>query len=213
MAPLGGSRERSALKSMARPSRPRQPPYLLPRTPAVTARKPRQPRSRPQLAAWALLAMCAGCTRVEETWYDSGVLRSRGPVDVLSGERHGEWLFQHPNGEPKERGSYEHGLRTGVWTQWFPDGQPRSRGLRVPDRASGSSPRQGPWIFWHENGIVAARGIYERGSREGIWELSIDDGGLDGDHSGVHHEGVLLGMPERSATDDTDEAGAPAKQD
>lgn len=175
--------------------------------------KPRPERRLPRSLVGLLLAACVGCTRIEETWYDSGVLRSRGPVDIFGGERHGEWIFQHPNGEPKERGRYDHGLRTGTWTQWFPDGQARSRGLRVPDRATGTSPRHGPWIFWHENGIVAARGIYEHGSREGLWELSIDDGGLDGDHSGVHHEGRLLGLPEGGDDtldgDDDPEGGEP----
>lgn len=159
-----------------------------------------------------VLAVLASCTRLEESYYDNGVLRSRGQVDVPGGERHGEWMFQHPNGEPKERGSYEHGLRTGVWTQWYPDGQPRSRGARQPDRATASSPRHGPWIFWHENGIVAARGVYDRGSREGCWELSIVDGGLDGDHSGVHHEGVLLGVPPGGREDD-DEAAPASSED
>lgn len=153
-----------------------------------------------------LSLLLGGCyTRTEEQWYDNGVLRSRGPVHAWSGLRHGEWIFQHANGEPKERGAYAHGYRVGVWTQWYPDGQLRARGGRIPDPASGSSPRHGPWVYWHENGIPAARGIYERGLSEGVWERTLDDGGLDGDHSGVHHQGELLGFPVAGAPKDDQE--------
>ncbi len=163
-----------------------------------------------------LCASLAACDRMVEAHWDTGVLRSRGALDWKDGEREGEWVFHYPNGERRESGSYEDGRRVGQWTQWYPNGQLRSRGERRPS-PEGPSWREGPWTYWHENGIVAARGIHRRGLREGVWEMSIDSGGLDGDGSGLYHAGVRVDAPSGVASVDSDagmmadEAGSQSK--
>jgi hypothetical protein len=62
----------------------------------------------------------------------------------------------------------------------------------VYDPETNTSPREGPWTFWHQNGAIAARGIYRLGRREGAWEFSLDDGRLDGDRSGLYHDDEKL---------------------
>ncbi|MEY2805796.1 MAG: hypothetical protein RIR65_213 [Planctomycetota bacterium] len=148
-----------------------------------------------------LLAVPSACDRRVEAHWDSGVLRSRGAVDGLDGEREGEWIFHYPNGERREGGRYEDGRRVGVWVQWYPNGQLRSRGERRPS-PEGPSWREGPWTYWHENGIVAARGIHRNGLREGQWEMSIDTGGLDGLGSGLYHAGERIDAPSTAPGDD-----------
>ena len=52
--------------------------------------------------------------------------------------------------------------------------------------------REGVWILWHENGMEAARGVFRGGLREGRWEYTNRDGGLDGVLSGEYHQDVKL---------------------
>jgi antitoxin component YwqK of YwqJK toxin-antitoxin module len=78
------------------------------------------------------------------------------------------------------------------WTQWYPNAQRRSRGRRAWDEASHSSPREGTWTFWYENGVVLGQGLYHAGRREGHWDYSLDDGTLDGDRTGEYHDDLRL---------------------
>lgn len=113
-------------------------------------------------------------------------------MTLVGGAPTGTWRWFHPNGELRERGTYEDGHRAGVWTQWWSNGQRRSQGLRAWNPGTRTSEREGPWTFWHQNGTVAGRGVYRCGRREGHWEASIDDGSLDGDASGEFHDGERI---------------------
>ena len=135
----------------------------------------------------ALLALLPlACARVVRTWPD-GTKRAEGRLAWLAEVEDGFWTYWYPNGVLREQGRYDRGRRTSVWVQWFPNGQRRSEGRRSWIEATRASEREGPWIFWHENGTVRARGTFRAGAREGRWDYSLDDGGLDGLQSGDYH--------------------------
>lgn len=134
-----------------------------------------------------------GCTREVRVGLPDGEPRVLGQRTSANGAVLGAWTWNYPNGVPRERGEYVDGLRVGTWTQWWSNGEKRSEGGRRPDAATKTSPRHGPWTFWHANGVIAARGVYDRGRRSGVFEYSIDDGRLDGDRSGFYHDDARIG--------------------
>lgn len=152
------------------------------------------PLPRPALALGPLaLLACAACSREVERFYPDGVLRSTGRELGPEKVPDGPWKTWYPGGEPREEGVFDHGRRVGVWTQWWPNGQRRSRGARAWDETLRSSPREGAWTFWHANGVRAAQGAYVKGQREGRWDVSLEDGTLDGDRTGEFHLDQKIG--------------------
>jgi len=143
------------------------------------------------LAALALVG-ASGCTREVRVPLPDDEPRVLGHRSARDHVEVGVWAWTYPNGVPRERGAYVDGLRVGTWNQWWSNGERRSEGERRPDPATKTSPRHGPWTFWHANGVTAARGVYENGRRTGMWEFSIDDGRLDGDRSGLYHDDARI---------------------
>ncbi len=165
----------------------------VPRTP-VPALK-RQSRGRPGLAALCaagVLASLAGCTREVRVAGVTDSVRIEGSDSRWTGEDTGTWTWSFPDGTQRERGTLADGRRVGTWSQWWSNGERRSEGRRDYDERTRTSPREGPWTFWHPNGAVAARGIYRHGKREGTWEYSLDDGRLDGDQTGLYHDDLKI---------------------
>lgn len=139
-------------------------------------------------AGSALILALASCTREYRLAGITGGPRIEGRKSLLYGADTGTWTWSYPSGSKRESGTLDGGRRVGLWSQWWSNGERRSEGRREYDAATRTSPREGPWIFWHQNGAIAARGIYRRGKREGAWEYSLDDGRLDGDQSGLYHD-------------------------
>lgn len=135
---------------------------------------------------------CGACSREVELFHPDGVLRSKGRESGAEKLPDGPWKTWYPSGDPREEGAYDRGRRVGVWTQWWPNGQRRSRGARAWDEESQAAPREGAWTFWHANGVRAAQGVYVKGQREGRWDVSLEDGTLDGDRSGEFHRGLKI---------------------
>jgi antitoxin component YwqK of YwqJK toxin-antitoxin module len=137
-----------------------------------------------------VLAAFSSCgTRSQ--YYKNGVKRCEGNAS-WSGKPDGVWTYWYPNGERAESGTYRDGLRVDTWTTWYPNGQKRAEGARAPDATEESSPREGLWTEWYENGERAARGVYRAGKRAGHWDVSHDDGGLDGDRTGEYHDDARI---------------------
>jgi antitoxin component YwqK of YwqJK toxin-antitoxin module len=124
--------------------------------------------------------------------YPDGTQRAQGHVSWTDQRRVGFWTFSYPNGAVREEGRYADGHRIGTWLQWYPNGQMRSRGERRYDPETTGGEREGPWTLWHANGQIAASGAYRAGKREGHWDYSHPDGGLDGDRTGEYHADVKL---------------------
>jgi antitoxin component YwqK of YwqJK toxin-antitoxin module len=124
--------------------------------------------------------------------YADGTPRAEGARSRIDEREMGFWTFVYPNGQLREQGRYEDGRRVGVWEQWFPNGARRSRGERRFRPETSSSEREGMWTHWHPTGKRAAVGVYRAGKREGHWDFSHPDGGLDGDRTGEYHDDVKL---------------------
>jgi hypothetical protein len=140
----------------------------------------------------AALAILASCTREVRILGRTGEPRIEGQRAVWTGAATAAWTWSYPTGARRERGQMVAGHRGGSWSQWWSNGELRSEGQRVYDADTRTSPREGPWTFWHPSGAVAARGIFRHGRREGAWEFSLDDGRLDGDRSGLYHDDEKL---------------------
>ncbi len=138
------------------------------------------------------LAASTACTREVHVVGPAGEARVEGRRSRTTGDANGIWTWSYPSGSPRERGEMVDGHRTGAWSQWWSNGERRSEGRRQYDDATRTSPREGPWMFWHPSGAVAAQGVFHGGDREGVWEFSLDDGRLDGDRSGLYHLGEKL---------------------
>ncbi len=50
--------------------------------------------------------------------------------------------------------------------------------------------RQGEWIFYHSNGVVAARGKFENGVKKGVWKYFRDDASLKSEEN--EDNGLIL---------------------
>lgn len=142
-----------------------------------------------EVGLWAgLLAGLCGCQRTEVRHWPNGAPRSEGRVDRWSRLEQGLWTYSFPNGERREEGRYEDGVRVGRWREWHSNGSLRAEGERRFDPASGSSPREGLWTLWYEEGSLEARGVYRAGQREGHWDYFLHDGRLDEDRTGEYHD-------------------------
>ena len=67
---------------------------------------------------------------------------------------------RHPNGRLKLLRSVVDGRTAGLWTEWYPSGVVRYLGGWVPGDDGGPSVGEGPWYYFHENGVVRYREVY-----------------------------------------------------
>ncbi len=157
---------------------------------------PHRPRARrfalPSRTCLVLACVLVACQRPVERGWPTGKRRASGQVSAIDGREEGLWTFWFPDGQLREQGRYQDGVRVGRWKQWHANGQPRSEGERAWDESTHASERAGHWRFWYENGALEACGAYERGLREGSWDFYLDDGHLDGDRTGEYRHGELL---------------------
>lgn len=139
-----------------------------------------------------LLLACAGCGSSGDTYFARGSQRSAGAY-AFDGTEDGAWSYRYPDGQLRERGSWDQGKRVGTWTQWYPSGQRHSTGERRWDAAFRGSPREGPWTFWYANGELRARGSFTDGRAAGEWRWWNHLGELDARRSGVYVDGERVG--------------------
>ncbi|MFT5154523.1 MAG: antitoxin component YwqK of YwqJK toxin-antitoxin module, partial [Planctomycetota bacterium] len=119
-----------------------------------------------------------------EARWPTGIRRMHGPGAPLSED--GQWQYFYRSGQLREQGSYDSARRDGLWTQWFESGQRASSGERSWSAALGRSVRVGMWSFWHENGVLRARGTFKEGTREGEWSYFDNHGAVDARHDGSY---------------------------
>jgi uncharacterized protein len=134
----------------------------------------------------------AGCHKHEVRHWPTGAVRSEGRVQRWTGVREGLWTFYYPTGVRREEGRLEGGAKHGRWREWHSTGQPRAEGSRQYDPQTHTSPRQGQWVLYYEDGSFEARGVYRAGKREGHWDYYRHDGSLDPDLTGEYHNDQRL---------------------
>ncbi len=143
-------------------------------------------------------------------WDRDGLLmQSENYVD---GKRHGRWSDFHPgDGDPREWGEFDHGLRTGVWERGSKEGVVLESGQFVEDRRDGVTKkwneagqlieevtyvlgaRTGPRRTWYDDGVLQSEGNLEDGLRTGYWRYQKANGDLNELWSGEYAEDQRIG--------------------
>ena len=52
--------------------------------------------------------------------------------------------------------------------------------------------RHGPWVKYHENGQLSAKGTFKDGGRDGPWVWYNEDGTVDEEYTGPFKDGVKV---------------------
>ena len=63
----------------------------------------------------------------------------------------------------KEQGIIKNGKREGPWIYYYDNGQVMCKGTWKDGK------HQGPWVYYWDNGQVFSKGTYKDGKREGLW--------------------------------------------
>ena len=103
-------------------------------------------------------------------WWKAEVTSQPAPQQET--QRHGKWVFWHPNGERRVAGQYELGKKTGEWAWWYDNGQRQARGGYKDNLQNGE------WVWWHLNGHRRTVGLFEQGETAGVWSSWDDSGKL-----------------------------------
>ena len=77
----------------------------------------------------------------------------------------------HANGNKREQGRRDDGLKEGTWMRWHPSGKLSHQFVYKEGRLDGR------WIEWHENGQRTSEIHFSEGKPDGIWYEWYDDGG------------------------------------
>jgi hypothetical protein len=108
---------------------------------------------------------------VWHSWFPSGLLESRVPVDAsLSSGELPVAIWWHPNGLRAAEGPVERGVKQGRWRFW------RETGTLSEEGEFADGLQHGQWSQWAADGTLLASGRYERGARVGEWLSAPADG-------------------------------------
>lgn len=102
-------------------------------------------------------------------WHDNGEYKQTYHFDD-NGEKHGEYVWDGPAGEPRARGGFWHGERHGDWT-WHKEGA-LEKVVRGYDRGQ----NHGEEAAWYAGGQLAYRRQWKRGWRHGDTVEFYEDG-------------------------------------
>ena len=83
-------------------------------------------------------------------------------------------------------------LREGLWYEKFTD-VPFSG--KVTGQIQGElkdGKREGPWVFYYDNGQLESEGTYKDGKADGPWIAFNEDGTVWGTYTGTFKDGVMV---------------------
>lgn len=89
-------------------------------------------------------------------------------------------------GEVRGRGLIQNGKRDGPWIFFDDNGQRLSAG----DFKAGQE--DGPWVFFHPNGQMESRGAFKDGKQDGPWTFFNPNGTTISERSGTYRDGVQV---------------------
>ncbi|NND94442.1 MAG: toxin-antitoxin system YwqK family antitoxin [Flavobacteriales bacterium] len=127
--------------------------------------------------------------RLEGPWeekYDNGNIKEEGNYE--NGLRKGKWTFFYPDGKLSQKGSFRKGKPHGEWKWYYPDGSLR----RVETYRNGRE--DGISIEYSEDGEVMSKGEYLDGLKEGKWIYRIGDHRIEGSYVQGDKEGKWTGV-------------------
>lgn len=153
---------------------------------------------------------------VEVRVFREGMLNASGMLDSL-GRRTGEWVMYWPDGSRKAVGGYLEGKRDGDWVYYRLDGTVEQEG--VFQRGDWN----GRWKWYHLNGKLhrderyrrgkedgaffelsasgdtLARGVYERGYKQGPWIEHVNDDRREGNYLDGERDGLWRHLDDQGA--------------
>ena len=103
-------------------------------------------------------------------WFDATGKTIQIQGEFKDGEKHGRWIENYPDGDPKEETEYKNGKREGEHQAFWKNDQKRVEGEYWENK------RQGIWRWWFGNGQRKMEGEYKRGKKQGEWEQFLEDG-------------------------------------
>ena len=143
-------------------------------------------------------------------WDRDGLLMQS--ENYVEGKRHGRWSDFHPgDGDPREWGEFDSGVRKGVWERGSKQGVVLESSHFVNDRRDGVSKkwneagrlieeatyvmgaRTGPCRSWYDDGTLQSEGTLEDGLRTGYWRYQKASGELNELWSGEYAEDQRVG--------------------
>ena len=143
-------------------------------------------------------------------WDRDGLLMQS--ENYVAGKRHGRWSDFHPSdGDPREWGEFDSGVRTGVWERGSKEGVVLERSVFIEGRRDGLSKkwnpagqlieevtyvrgvRTGPRRTWYDDGTLQSEGTLEEGLRTGFWRYQKANGELNELWSGEYAEDQRVG--------------------
>ncbi len=103
-------------------------------------------------------------------WHDNGEFKQTYHYDE-DGEKHGEYVWDQPDGSPKARGEFLHGVRHGKWTWWDSSGHEKvvrgyHKGINHGENAA----------WYRPGGRLAYRRQYDHGAKVGEEVAFYEDG-------------------------------------
>ena len=104
------------------------------------------------------------------SWHANGNKREEGRRD--EGLKEGTWRRWHPSGKLSEQCFYRKGKLDGRSIQWYENGRKKS------EIHFSVGEHDGIWYEWYEDGRRRVTGLYEGGKRTGHWEGWYDNGGV-----------------------------------
>ncbi|NNJ54819.1 MAG: hypothetical protein HKP14_01730 [Bacteroidia bacterium] len=102
------------------------------------------------------------------TEYAEGIKISE--LNIEEGVLSGSVLYFHLNGNLKEQGQYNNGLKTGDWKQYNSVGSITSTATFVDDK------KDGQWMVWDDAGNKRFEMYYSNGKKVGVWKMWDDKG-------------------------------------
>ena len=106
-----------------------------------------------------------------ESRYENGHVKAQ--YNFLDGKEHGPTKLFYADGNLKEEGNYNYGVKTGTWTSWNQEG--KKIGIVSFDEKGN---RDGIWEVWDDNGTKRAYMEYKKGKRAGTWKTWDENGKL-----------------------------------
>ena len=88
--------------------------------------------------------------------------------------------------EGSERGHFEKGQRDGEWIGYHPNGQLRYQGTWINGR------QDGHWKSYFEDGRKGSIGRFENGKKDGYWQVYTLGGDFSSKYSGTFKNGLKV---------------------
>ena len=93
----------------------------------------------------------------------SGIVTGHEQGSFKNGEKVGDWVGYHENGQLSHEGNYKNGKKVGDWVSYHENGQLSHEGNYKNGK------KVGDWVGYFKGGGISYKGNFKNGKREGVW--------------------------------------------